>query len=102
VQRLRAAGADIARVQVRTLNPLPANLGRVLRGYERVVVPEANLGQFATILRARYLVDARSVTQVRGQPLGVDELTDRLARQIDGLDDPAGAVDGESTEEDHR
>ena len=102
VQRLRAAGADIARVQVRTLNPLPANLGRVLRGYERVVVPEVNLGQFATILRARYLVDARSVTQVRGQPLGVDELTDRLARQIDGLDDPAGAVDGESTEEDHR
>ncbi|CAM2799204.1 2-oxoacid:acceptor oxidoreductase subunit alpha [Propionibacterium acidifaciens] len=102
VQRLRAAGADIARVQVRTLNPLPANLGRVLRGYERVVVPEANLGQFATILRARYLVDARSVTQVRGQPLGLDELTDRLARQIDGLDDPAGAVDGESTEEDHR
>lgn len=102
VQRLRAAGADIARVQVRTLNPLPANLGRVLRGYERVVVPEANLGQFATILRARYLVDACSVTQVRGQPLGLDELTDRLARQIDGLDDPAGAVDGESTEEDHR
>ena len=102
VQRLRAAGADIARMQVRTLNPLPANLGRVLRGYERVVVPEVNLGQFATILRARYLVDARSVTQVRGQPLGVDELTDRLARQIDGLDDPAGAVDGESTEEDHR
>ncbi len=102
VQRLRAAGADIARVQVRTLNPLPANLGRVLRGYERVVVPEANLGQFATILRARYLVDARSVTQVRGQPLGLDELTDRQARQIDGLDDPAGAVDGESTEEDHR
>lgn len=102
VQRLRAAGADIARVQVRTLNPLPANLGRVLRGYERVVVPEANLGQFATILRARYLVDARSVTQVRGQPLGLDELTDRLARQIDGLDDPAGAVDGENTEEDHR
>lgn len=102
VQRLRAAGADIARVQVRTLNPLPANLGRVLRGYERVVVPEANLGQFATILRARYLVDARSVTQVRGQPLGLDELTDRLTRQIDGLDDPAGAVDGESTEEDHR
>ena len=102
VQRLRAAGADIARVQVRTLNPLPANLGRVLRGYERVVVPEVNLGQFATILRARYLVDARSVTQVRGQPLGLDELTDRLARQIDGLDDPAGAVDGESTEEDHR
>lgn len=102
VQRLRAAGADIARVQVRTLNPLPANLGRVLRGYERVVVPEANLGQFATILRARYLVDARSVTQVRGQPLGLDELTDRLARQIDGLDAPAGAVDGESTEEDHR
>lgn len=102
VQRLRTAGADIARVQVRTLNPLPANLGRVLRGYERVVVPEANLGQFATILRARYLVDARSVTQVRGQPLGLDELTDRLARQIDGLDDPAGAVDGESTEEDHR
>ncbi|WP_316670403.1 2-oxoacid:acceptor oxidoreductase subunit alpha [uncultured Propionibacterium sp.] len=99
VRNLREAGADIAQVQVRTLNPLPANLGQVLRAYERVVVPEVNLGQFAMILRARYLVDARSYNRVRGLPLGVDELTDHLAGQLEEL----GAADrNESPEEDHR
>ncbi|RLP11953.1 2-oxoacid:acceptor oxidoreductase subunit alpha [Propionibacterium australiense] len=94
VQRLREAGTRIAHVQLRALNPLPANLGPVLRRYARVVVPEMNLGQFATVLRARYLVDVRGYNRVRGFPLNVDELTAHLAGQIDELAG-GGAASGE-------
>jgi len=73
-RRLRADGLDIAAVHLRHLNPFPANLGDVLARYERVVVPEMNLGQLALLLRARYLVDAISYTQVRGMPFKVEEL----------------------------
>ena len=52
-----------------------ANLGDVLRGYERVVVPEMNLGQLSMMLRARYLVDVRSYSRVRGLPISNEELT---------------------------
>ena len=48
------------------LNPFPPNLGEVLRRYPRVLVPEMNLGQLSRLLRAEFLVDARSVTKVRG------------------------------------
>ncbi len=96
VQRLRGTGARIAQAPVRTLNPLPANLGRVLRGYARVIVPEMNLGQFATLLRARYLVDVRGYNKVRGFPLNVDELTAHLAGQLDEVSDSRTA---QTTEE---
>ncbi|MEU6504639.1 2-oxoacid:acceptor oxidoreductase subunit alpha, partial [Streptomyces californicus] len=60
VRRLRAAGEPIAQAHLRHLNPFPHNLGDVLARYERVVVPEMNLGQLATLVRAKYLVDAQS------------------------------------------
>lgn len=114
VRRLRATGQPIARTSVRTLNPLPANLTGLLRRYERVVVPETNLGQFAGLLRATSLVDVRGFNQVRGLPLSVDDLTAFLAGQLAELTDedspgrPApegpGAPDRERREgeEEHR
>ncbi|MBL1113728.1 2-oxoacid:acceptor oxidoreductase subunit alpha [Streptomyces sp. 110] len=83
VRRVRTAGDRIAQAHLRHLNPFPANLGTVLEGYEKVVVPEMNLGQLATLLRARYLVDARSFTQVRGLPFKAEQLATALKEAID-------------------
>ncbi|MFF7475517.1 2-oxoacid:acceptor oxidoreductase subunit alpha [Streptomyces sp. NPDC008092] len=74
VRRLRAAGESIAQAHLRHLNPFPADLGDVLARYERVVVPEMNLGQLAMLLRARYLCDVRSFTQVNGMPFKAEQL----------------------------
>ncbi|PAU44403.1 2-oxoacid:acceptor oxidoreductase subunit alpha, partial [Streptomyces albireticuli] len=57
VRRLRAAGRSVAQAHLRHLNPFPKNLGEVLKRYDKVIVPEMNLGQLATLLRAKYLVD---------------------------------------------
>ena len=83
VRRVRELGLPIAQVHLRELNPLPANLGELLRSAERVIVPEVHLGQLATVLRARYLVDAQSWHRVRGLPLSVAELTEHLVAQIE-------------------
>jgi 2-oxoglutarate ferredoxin oxidoreductase subunit alpha len=78
VRRVRRAGHSIAQAHLRHLNPFPANLGEVLGRYERVVIPEMNMGQLAMLVRARYLVDAISVTQVRGMPFRAADLADML------------------------
>ncbi len=78
VRSVRNTGANVARAHLRHLNPFPANTGEVLRRYERVVVPEMNLGQLALLLRARYLVDVRSFTRVRGLPFTTVELADAI------------------------
>jgi 2-oxoglutarate ferredoxin oxidoreductase subunit alpha len=78
VRQVRAAGAPIAHLHLRHLNPFPNDLGDVLRKYDRVVIPEMNLGQLATLIRARYLTDALSITQVKGLPFKADELAESL------------------------
>jgi 2-oxoglutarate/2-oxoacid ferredoxin oxidoreductase subunit alpha len=78
VRRVRRAGYPVAQAHLRHLNPFPANLGAVLSRYERVVIPEMNLGQLAQLVRARFLVDAASYTQVRGLPFRAAELADML------------------------
>ncbi len=83
-RRVRAAGLDVAQAHVRHLNPLPANLGDVLRGYRRVIVPEMNLGQLAMLLRAKYLVDAHSYTKVAGLPFQAEELAGVLTDAVKG------------------
>ncbi|GLX42160.1 2-oxoglutarate ferredoxin oxidoreductase subunit alpha [Streptomyces roseochromogenus] len=83
VRRLRDRGTAIAQAHLRHLNPFPANLEEVLARYERVVVPEMNLGQLATLIRARYLVDARSHTQVNGMPFKAEQLAAVLQEAID-------------------
>ena len=78
VRRVRAAGGRVAQAHLRHLNPFPANLGEVLASYDRVLVPEMNLGQLAHLIRAKYLVDAQSFTQVTGLPFKSDQLADAI------------------------
>ncbi|MEV7397279.1 2-oxoacid:acceptor oxidoreductase subunit alpha [Aeromicrobium sp. NPDC092404] len=73
-RRARVAGHRIAQAHLRHLNPFPANLGEVLAAYDRVIVPEMNLGQLRGLLRAKYLVDAEGYNAVRGMPFGAAEL----------------------------
>ncbi|MCO1595322.1 2-oxoacid:acceptor oxidoreductase subunit alpha [Micromonospora sp. RHAY321] len=75
---IRQRGLSIAQAHLRHLAPMPANLGEVLRSYDRVVIPEMNLGQLAHVIRARYLVDAISYNQVRGLPFTSTELETTL------------------------
>ncbi len=74
VRRVRNAGGSVAQAHLRHLSPFPANLGEVLAGYEKVLVPEINLGQLALVLRGRYLVDVISYNRVRGLPFRAAEL----------------------------
>ncbi|AWT44861.1 MULTISPECIES: 2-oxoacid:acceptor oxidoreductase subunit alpha [Streptomyces] len=84
VRRLRTAGVPIAQAHLRHLNPFPGNLGEVLRSYDKVVIPEMNLGQLATLIRAKYLVDAVSYNQVNGMPFKAEQLAAVLKEAIDG------------------
>jgi 2-oxoglutarate ferredoxin oxidoreductase subunit alpha len=74
VRRVRTAGGKVAQAHLRHLSPFPANLGEVLAAYDKVLVPEINLGQLALILRGRYLVDVISYNRVRGLPFRAAEL----------------------------
>ncbi len=85
VRRVRNTGRLVAQAHLRHLNPFPANLGSVLRGYDRVIVPEMNLGQLAMLLRAKFLVDIHSYSRVRGLPISLSELARDLEREIDAL-----------------
>jgi 2-oxoglutarate/2-oxoacid ferredoxin oxidoreductase subunit alpha len=74
VRRARNAGHSVAQAHLRHLNPFPPNLGEVLRRYDKVLVPEINLGQLALLLRGRFLVDVISYNRVRGLPFQAAEL----------------------------
>ena len=74
VRRARARGVDVSHIHIRHIWPNPRNLGDLLRRYERIIVPEMNSGQLKTLLRDQYLVDARPVTKVSGQPFKISEI----------------------------
>jgi 2-oxoglutarate ferredoxin oxidoreductase subunit alpha len=74
VRRVRMAEGSVAQAHLRHLSPFPANLGEVLAAYEKVLVPEINLGQLALLLRGRYHVDVISYNRVRGLPFRAAEL----------------------------
>lgn len=81
----RRTGALVAQAHLRHLNPFPSNLGEVLRAYDKVLVPEMNLGQLSLLLRAKYLVDVVGVNQVRGMPFKSTELVDAIIATIESL-----------------
>jgi 2-oxoglutarate ferredoxin oxidoreductase subunit alpha len=88
VRRVRRAGYDVAQIHLRHLNPLPKDLGHILRRYDKVLVPEMNLGQLRMLLRAEYLVDAVGYNQVRGLPLKSHELARTigdLVSEVEGM-----------------
>jgi 2-oxoglutarate ferredoxin oxidoreductase subunit alpha len=82
---VRNAGGKVARAHLRYLNPFPANTGAVLGRYQRVLVPEMNLGQLALLLRAKYLVDAVGYNRVRGLPFMATELAEAITRQLEEI-----------------
>ena len=82
VRRVRRAGHPVAQAHLRHLNPFPADLGEVLRRYDKVLVPEMNLGQLSMLLRAKYLVDVVGYNHVRGLPLKAAELAGAIAELV--------------------
>ena len=74
VRRARAKGMDVSHIHVRHVWPLPANLGDLLRGYDKILVPEMNTGQFKTVLRDQFLVDAQPLNKTSGQPFTIAEI----------------------------
>jgi 2-oxoglutarate/2-oxoacid ferredoxin oxidoreductase subunit alpha len=84
VKRVRARGMKAAHVHLRHLNPLPSNLGEVLRSYSQILVPEINLGQLSRILRAEYLVDAQTMSKMQGVPFRVGEIEAAITALLGG------------------
>jgi 2-oxoglutarate ferredoxin oxidoreductase subunit alpha len=82
VRRVRAAGGKVAHAHLRWLNPFPANLGDVLRSYDRILIPEMNLGQLRQLIRARYLVDAAGYNRVTGKPFRASEIRDAIEAML--------------------
>jgi 2-oxoglutarate/2-oxoacid ferredoxin oxidoreductase subunit alpha len=83
VRRVRAAGRPVAHAHLRHLNPFPRNTGEVLRRYDKVLVPEMNLGQLLMLVRAQFLVDAHGYNRVRGVPLRAAEVADAIHALLD-------------------
>lgn len=74
VRKARAAGKDVSHIHIRHIWPLPKNLGNLLHGFDKVIVPEMNTGQLKTLLRDQYLVDAKPLNKVSGQPFRIAEI----------------------------
>jgi 2-oxoglutarate/2-oxoacid ferredoxin oxidoreductase subunit alpha len=74
VRKARAKGHDVSHIHVRHIWPMPANLGDLLKSYEKIIVPEMNTGQFKTVLRDHFLVDAKPLNKVSGQPFRIAEI----------------------------
>ncbi len=85
-RKVRDAGHSVAQAHLRHLNPMPANTEQVLKAYDKVIVPEMNLGQLALLLRGRYLVDCLGYNQVRGLPFTSDEIAETVTDVIAHLD----------------
>jgi 2-oxoglutarate ferredoxin oxidoreductase subunit alpha len=84
VERAQAEGKSVASIHLRHLNPLPPDLGHILREYRKVLVPEINSGQLVRVLRAEYLVDAVGFNRVRGLPLASEEIHEAINQLIGG------------------
>lgn len=82
VRQLNNQGHDIAHIHVKYLNPLPKNLGTLLKGYDKVLIPEMNTGQLRSIIRDKYLIDAHGFNKIKGMPFSVGELTERILQEI--------------------
>lgn len=83
VKTQRATGQKIGHVHLRHLNPLPSNLGEVLKRYKKVLVPELNMGQLLWVLRAKYLVDAVGLNKIQGRPFKQNELQQKIEEMLE-------------------
>jgi 2-oxoglutarate ferredoxin oxidoreductase subunit alpha len=81
-RRARLEGHEVATAHLRYLNPLPNNLGDVLRSYEKILIPELNTGQLLKVIRAEYLLDAVGLNKVAGEPFKVTEITEKILEMV--------------------
>jgi 2-oxoglutarate ferredoxin oxidoreductase subunit alpha len=91
VLQLQKQGHSVSACFLRWLNPLPANLGELMKRFKKVVLPELNKGQLCMMLRAKYLVDVESISKVDGQPFKSHEITERLGASIQSLKNQGAA-----------
>jgi 2-oxoglutarate ferredoxin oxidoreductase subunit alpha len=82
VQRARADGVSVSSTHLRYLNPFPLNLGDILSRFEKILVPELNLGQLGLLLRGRYLVDAEGLNRVTGRPFKIHEIEEKIRELV--------------------
>jgi 2-oxoglutarate ferredoxin oxidoreductase subunit alpha len=82
VEIMQRRGKSVSSIHLRYLNPLPRNLGEVLSKFEKILVPELNLGQLQLLLRARYLVDAIGLNKVKGLPFKISEVVAKLEELV--------------------
>jgi 2-oxoglutarate/2-oxoacid ferredoxin oxidoreductase subunit alpha len=82
-RRVRGRGRKVATAHLRHLNPFPSNTGDVVKAYPKVLIPEMNLGQLAMLIRARFLVDARTFSKVQGIPIFAEDLEEEIVRVLD-------------------
>jgi 2-oxoglutarate ferredoxin oxidoreductase subunit alpha len=99
VRRMRKRGFDVSHVHARHIWPLPKNLGDLLKSFDHVLEPEMNTGQFKTVLRDQYLVDARPLTKTSGQPFTIAEIEHAIAAFFDRVPgNEGGEVDADTTQ----
>ena len=94
VRRARRRGQDVAHIHIRHIWPMPRNLGALLRGYEQILVPEMNTGQLKTVLRDQFLVDAKPLNKVSGQPFRIVEIETAIDAALAGHGGGEVPVDG--------
>ena len=82
VEKMRQEGKPVSSAHLRHLNPFPKNLGEVMAGFETVIIPEMNLGQLCTMIRARYLIDAVPFSKVKGRPFQIREIMQKVEEYL--------------------
>jgi 2-oxoglutarate ferredoxin oxidoreductase subunit alpha len=82
VQSLVAEGFEVSSTNLRYLNPMPSDLGELIKGFDQVLIPELNSGQLSLLIRAKFLVDAISMTKIQGRPFKVSEIRERILQLI--------------------
>jgi 2-oxoglutarate ferredoxin oxidoreductase subunit alpha len=75
-------GLSVAHCHLRWMNPFPRNLEKILRSYNKVLIPELNLGQLRMFIRAKYLIDAQGLNKVQGKPFAVQEVINEIRKQL--------------------
>jgi 2-oxoglutarate ferredoxin oxidoreductase subunit alpha len=82
VEKMQGEGKSVSSAHLRHLNPFPKNLGEVLAGFETVIIPEMNLGQLCTMIRAKFLVDAVAFSKVKGRPFQIREIVGKVEEYL--------------------
>ena len=81
-RRARMSGVPVATAHLRYMNPMPTNLGEVLRSYDKILIPELNTGQLLKVIRAEFLIDATGLNKVAGEPFKVSEITEKIMEMV--------------------